>query len=253
MQSNTSSLLKTLGLKDAEIRVYLAGLKLGSATIRELASETKLQRTMLYPLIESLSAKRLATYHTSSGIRQIDMAHPSMIKSLVEHEQLKLAELTQKLPELEQALTGLMLPVGESVSVRFAKGEEEIERATWQILKTKNKCFYAIASIDSLLQTLSPAYFKKFFKTRDRLGIASKALWTQSLKNTPFRDSPFRDLRILPKCVETLTSTIYIYDDTVIILPVAKPPYCIVIHSASYAQSMRVLFELLWTVSKRDT
>ena len=53
--------LEEIGLSEKEAKIYLALLQVDSALISDLAEKTKINRTTVYPVLESLAKKGLVS------------------------------------------------------------------------------------------------------------------------------------------------------------------------------------------------
>ena len=55
-------ILEQLGLSQREISIYLALLKLGTASIRDIASQTEINRGTTYETLKDLARKGIVSY-----------------------------------------------------------------------------------------------------------------------------------------------------------------------------------------------
>jgi sugar-specific transcriptional regulator TrmB len=80
-------ILKSLGLSDKEIKIYLANLQLGSSLVQKIANFAGLNRTSAYDLLKSLEQKGFVSHTIQSGKRFYQAAQPTkLIDMLKERE-----------------------------------------------------------------------------------------------------------------------------------------------------------------------
>jgi len=72
-------ILKSLGLSDKEIRLYLTSLQLGSSLVQNIANIAGLNRTSTYDLLKSLEQKGFVSYTIQSGKKFYQATQPNKI------------------------------------------------------------------------------------------------------------------------------------------------------------------------------
>ena len=101
--NNVKKGLKLIGLTDLEADVYLKLLKLRQARISQLAKETNVTRTQLYPLLEKLVEKGVVekSQHSVTVYKVIDSSNIISLLSKWREEQMKiLKELESELKKI---------------------------------------------------------------------------------------------------------------------------------------------------------
>lgn len=97
--------LKTLGLTDEEIVVYLCALQEGSATALELARLTDIPRTTVYLLIDALTEKGLLSLPDTAIKKRYVPASPDALLKVATKKQHALSQtlktLEDELPQLK--------------------------------------------------------------------------------------------------------------------------------------------------------
>ena len=91
--------LTFLGLSNKENEVYLALLGLGIATAKELSSATKLDRTTIYDVIDSLTKKKLVFKQDKAGILHFAPHDPKNLLRDIREKEERIKDL---LPNLTQ-------------------------------------------------------------------------------------------------------------------------------------------------------
>src|SRR3989344_6592311 len=114
--------LTSFGLKLQEAKIYLACLKLGQATVSQISSESQIQRTFVYDILEDLIEQGLISSVEIRGKKYFSAVSIEKFGFLQED---KLERFKAFLPELK----ALEQTVGDRPKVRFFEGKEGIKRA----------------------------------------------------------------------------------------------------------------------------
>jgi sugar-specific transcriptional regulator TrmB len=92
-------LFRELGFSERETRVYLALLELGETTVGPIAAKTRIQHSKVYPTLEKLIDKGLASFVIKSKTKYFAAQDPKLILSILKEKERRLEQL---LPKLEQ-------------------------------------------------------------------------------------------------------------------------------------------------------
>jgi len=100
MQNDLLSTLKDIGLEPKEADIYLSVLKLGKASITDIAKVSEIKRTTVYEYVNKLVKDGLF-HKTAQGKRLIYVAEdPSKLIRLLEHKRKKAASILQDLQDI---------------------------------------------------------------------------------------------------------------------------------------------------------
>jgi sugar-specific transcriptional regulator TrmB len=98
--------LKSIGLTDGEVNVYLTLLKLGPSTNSPIARHAELQSSTVYYCLNSLIEKGFVTYVIKNNRKNYISVDPENIKDIIEEKQKKLVENKERInkiiPELKK-------------------------------------------------------------------------------------------------------------------------------------------------------
>ena len=86
--------LKEIGFSDKEAEIYLALIKVDSDTILDLSRKTKIGRTTIYPIMESLKEKGFVEEIKIKGKICYRAKTPDRIESFLQEQKIKLEEHT---------------------------------------------------------------------------------------------------------------------------------------------------------------
>jgi sugar-specific transcriptional regulator TrmB len=114
--------LKKLGLKEKEVKVYLAGLELGPNSIKNIAEKVKIPRPTVYEIVKKLEEKGLFV-ETKKGKKRLFVAQsPSQILRFL---RIKKREIEEKERELTRIVSILEAKYSrEKEGIRIFQGKE---------------------------------------------------------------------------------------------------------------------------------
>ena len=222
-------ILKSLGLSDKEIKIYLASLQLGSSLVQSISNFAGLNRTSTYDLLKSLEQKGFVSYTIQSGKRLYQATRPNKIIDMLKERE----ELVKKiLPELNS----LSESVGKRPNVEVYTGKDGLKTIFENIL-SESKSFSCIASKKQLFK-LFQFYFPNFVKRRKKKGIKVRIL----SEIQPFDKSA--NYKIIKKKIKTAT---WLYNGKIAMISLEEnEPIGILINEKNFYETHQMMFDLLW-------
>ncbi|RLJ08186.1 MAG: hypothetical protein DRP16_01900, partial [Candidatus Aenigmatarchaeota archaeon] len=91
--------LEELGFDEKETRVYLALLKIGETTATKISQETKIERTLVYYIIEKLINRGLVSFKLKNNVKYYSASNPEKILEEIKEKEKSFLKI---LPFLEQ-------------------------------------------------------------------------------------------------------------------------------------------------------
>jgi len=158
--------LKKLGLREKEVKVYLAGLELGPNSIKNIAEKVKIPRPTVYEIIKKLEEKGLFV-ETKRGKKRLFVAQsPSQILRFL---RIKKREIEEKEREFARIVSILEAKYSrEKEGIRIFEGKEG-KKAILEMLSLS--CVSEILIINPELNPISERERKKIYQSiRQRLG-----------------------------------------------------------------------------------
>ena len=233
--------LRDLGLSDKEIRVYLSLLGLGVSKVQGIAKHSKLLRTTVYEILESLISKGLVSYSIKSGVRHFEAAEPSKLRYMVEEKQRKILEI---IPELEAIARG----VKEKPRVEAYEGREGLKTFMRNVIREKIKEMHAFGA-EGKFRDMFGYFFTSWDRERVKNGILLRIIYNERIRDKKLREGiPHSSMRFLPSRYKFPSTTI-VYGDNVGIVLWSAEPLAISIKSGEIAKSYENFFELLWDIA----
>ncbi len=118
--------LLDIGLSLKEIAVYMASLELGESTVIDIAKKSDVNRTTIYPIIDSLKEKGLLSLIQKGKKQYFYAESPNKIRSFVDSKINELEASKESLPEVIKQLGAFENRRGDKPVVRFYEGDDGV-------------------------------------------------------------------------------------------------------------------------------
>lgn len=246
MTINKKECLHQLGLNDRQISIYQALLRLGPASIREVAAESGINRGSTYETLKQLATKGVVSYFPKGRRRVFQAEDPERLLSLGESKQQALSLAMEQLrkdviPALKQTQSEF-----SPGNVRFYEGDDGVEMALRDILDSTAKSpekGYAVISTKTLREHLYRP-FPNFTKQRVSRGIKVRVLAVGEGGD----EAELAERKWLPAGASTDASYIAIYPPKVAMITLTNNihPVVVIIDSQAIASTQQILFDTLW-------
>ncbi|MEH6589373.1 MAG: helix-turn-helix domain-containing protein [Halioglobus sp.] len=246
MTTIRSDSLQQLDLSERQIVIYQALLRLGPASIRDVASESGVNRGSTYETLKQLVNKGMVSYFPKGKRRVFQAEDPERLLSLGESKQQALTVAMEQLrkeiiPALKQTQTEF-----SPGNVRFYEGDDGVELALRDILDSTAKNpdrGYAVISTKTLREHLYRP-FPNFTRQRVSRGIKVRVIAVGEGGD----DAELAQRKWLPADEETDASYIAIYPPKVAMITLADKnyPVVIIIDSSAIASTQQLMFDTLW-------
>ena len=238
--------LRELDLSDRQINIYLALLRLGPASIRDIASESGINRGSTYETLKQLVTRGVVSYFPKGKRRVFQAEDPERLLSLGESKQQALSVAMGQLRK--EIIPALKLSQTEFSpgNVRFYEGDDGVELVLRDILDSTGKNpdqGYAVISTKTIREQLYRP-FPNFTKQRVARGIKVRVIAVGEGGD----DAELAQRKWLPADGTTDASYIAIYPPKVAMITLANKnyPVVIIIDSSAIASTQQLLFDTLW-------
>ncbi len=241
--------LAILGCKDKQIRLYLATLEVGSATLPELAKKAKIKRSTAYVLVHEMIDMKLLVDDRKTYNNRYSCVPIETVLAMVEAKKRQFGRnslaLKEAIPEIK-ALYG----VGEShiPKVRTFEGNSGLIAIWADILKSQTEILLWSNQESEELFFTGSAHFS-FIEERMKKHIHLRALLADNQKGIELQKNDalsFRQTKLLPKSVH-FTSEVYVYDNKVATIDFNKTIFGVITESKQIADFHRANFEHVWS------
>jgi len=170
--------LELLGLKEKDYEVYLTCLRLGSAPLRKIAEEAKLNRGTTYDALKRLIGSGLVSHVDAKSHRYFTAEDPQKLRGLATRREVAIQTTRQKLDEMLPHLRDIAGEAEHRPAVRYYEGYAGVKDILQDVLSTTNRTkektyrIYSSAALRDLIVSAWP----KFTMTRKKRGIKVQAI-----------------------------------------------------------------------------
>jgi sugar-specific transcriptional regulator TrmB len=234
--------LKSLGLDDKEIDLYLAALSLGESNMTELAKMAKVNRSTAYFIFKDLEAQGLlGSYKTKRGEKYV----ATQPEALIQKAEKNLSDLKSTLPQLHALINkdGINKP-----KLTYYEGKEGYIAAISDSLNKHGAILRHIGSLTEAHKVYKDYDLNYYLPTRIKNNIFIRCLYTPdqnyNIKNRDHQKE-LREIRYLPSEFIFNTATL-IYENKIVITSSHKELISVVIESKDIAESEKSKFDLMW-------
>lgn len=238
-----SSALEELGLSKNEVKVYLALLQTGPATVGPIIKRTSLYKAPVYEALQRLLEKGLAAYIIKGGRRHFEASDPERLLEIIDERR---GILESVIPELRERKNRAKTKQ-EAVVYEGRKAVKSVFEEIVRTLKPGDEHLVFGVSTASLHFR---EYFKNVYKRMRDKGIRVKAIFSEGGGYYgDFLNLPLVEVRTMPG--EYLTpAAVNIYGDKTAIILWSENPMAFVVENRYYTASFRSYFEMLWNITK---
>jgi len=238
--------LLDLGFGEKEASVYLALLELGTATVSEISSYARINRTTGYDILESLINDGLVNPIGKTKIRKFIVENPDKIivflENRIKQNQQKLKQAYNLLPELFSIYN-----IEEKPKVKYYEGIERMKEAFEDTLTAKDEIL-AFGGAQDMFKVLGEKYSKNYFIERVKKNISIRGIASSDIETMKVIRKNAEELRkvlIVPNDKFHFSVETNIYNNKVLIVS-WKEKFVVMIESKEIVDAQRKIFELAW-------
>ena len=238
-----TQILEDIGMTNAEIKVYLALLELGSTTAGPVIDKSGLQNSVVHMTLHKLIEKGFASYVREGKIKHYQAIDPKNILRYIDEKKERFQELLPELLIKQQTAK-------EKQEITVFRGKNGVKELMYALLEAGGKEHVTIgAPAESLM--LPDEWWYSYHKKRAAKGIKARLLFYESLRYWK-AEKKYKNAEVRYTAVgkEPLTETI-IRNDKVGIIIWTEKPMGILFHHKKMADSYREFFELTWKAAKK--
>lgn len=245
--------LEDLGLSEKEAKVYLSLLQVDNDSVLDLAEKTKINRTTIYPVLESLSKKGLISEVKVDKKVRFQAEPPERLETYVERQKIVLEEHAKRLKDMIPQLKSVQRETGERPVVKLYEGKEGILSMTEDLFSGDEKggVMYMLYPKDLLEEIFKDHETNKFKKFRLDKKIQGQSIYTYSKGAVDSTSNNGNRVRIDSEKYPILCD-ITVYNSKVRIAILGETLSGVVIQSKDVAQTFVSLFKLAFAQAKKD-
>ena len=239
------TILEDIGLTNAEIKVYLALLELGTTTAGPILDKSQLQNSVVHMTLHKLVEKGFASFIIKGKTRHYQAADPKNILNFIEEKKRKFESL---IPELL-----IRQNTQEKQEAEIYEGFNGLKNALYELISDSKKdddyLFFSFYTKDAKTYDMINMFYKEFAKERAKRGIIVKGIAPMIIKET-FKGRVDYERMVF---VDFPTPTnISIFGNKILFTPWEDKQICFLVRSTQLAESFRQYFYSIWGKYKKD-
>lgn len=241
-------ILKSLGLLESEIKVYLKTLEKGPSTVIELSQGTNLSRQACYVAIEGLTERGLMSSVLKGKRNYYAAEHPAKLVSYAKRREV---QINDQIKDLERSIPQLELQIGgERPMVKLFEGKEGLNALINDMDVTQPKEIREIADLIALRSIVQPEdlleYQKKVKKSQpDIRGFYSGERASNTVQLNTRRIT-------LPAKNAGFNSDVFIYNNKIALITFENKMFSVLIESKALADALKIIFDIAWENQKKQ-
>lgn len=247
-----TQLLENLGLSTIAATIYLHLIEAKRATVLDIARDTGVSRTNVYYNTNKLKDMGL-----------IGEAIEGKKKYLIPEPPQKLIFMLQKKKDLAVDVASLLeedyKKNKHESKIEFGYGPESFKKFAEQVIHTKEKPVRQMVNFSALTSYTSQKYMEAYWRRRVENNVPVRVLsrhvdrtliTKQSRNKTEIENiKMLREIRFLPADVK-IELSIITFDNKVQFFAPAEEGYMFTFESPSFANTVKTIFDYLWTISE---
>ena len=234
-----TKILRGIGFRDVEARVYLATLELGEALASDIAKKARLKRPSVYVILNTLIKHGYASSYSRRGITRFVAREPkSVISSALEKAQAA----NTALPEL---LALFKNKESAKPRVQYFDGLEGLIAIMEDTIAVGDKTIFCWADIDLAWETLGN-YYPKYIQKKNTRNIFVEGIFLDKPMGRVFLERgeiEKRKVYLVDANAFPMSNEINIYDDKIAIIS-HKDLMGVIIQNKEIADTQRSIFRL---------
>ena len=238
-----TKILEDIGLSNAEIKVYLALMELGTTTAGPILEKSGLQNSVVHMTLNKLIERGFVIFVKEGKRNHYQASNPKHIIDFINEKKERFKEI---LPELllkqKQAK--------EKPEIIMFRGINGIKELLMELLEAGGKEHHTSGSTAKSLM-LGDAWWVSYHKKRAERGIKAKLLLNEALAYWKAEIKyPKSEVKYTKVGFEPLTETI-VRNDKIGIIVWTDKPLGVIIHQKEAAESYDQFFKLMWDTATK--
>ena len=237
-----SEKLQKIGLNEKEAKIYTSLLELGETNVQRISKKSKIKRTTIYNVLETLKEKGLISIIIKKKRKYYVATDPRELEYKLEEQKNTLKNL---IPEL-LSITNL---IDKKPKIKYFEGEGGIKEICNDTLKKPNSPAYNW-NTNYIFDYLEREYLDFYVQQR-----VKKQIWlymiaqdTPSMQTTKARDVvSLREIRIDKSKMLSLDVEIILYSDNNIAIISYQEKMGIIIESQKIYNTLKGIFDVCWS------
>lgn len=237
--------LQEIGLSEKESQIYLALLQVDSESIQDIAKKTGINRTTVYPVLESLNQKGLVSEVQDGKKTMYQAAPPERLETFVERQKVILSEHASRLKDVIPQIKSIQRATGERPIVKLFEGRDGAISAMEEFFgidETGGEAYF-FYSKDLLDKNFTQEEKDKYLNMRLSKKITSESIYTYA--NGSLESNNTANRLQIDSGKYPITCDIAVYKDIVRITTLGESISSILVKSKDLSETLISLFRLV--------
>jgi sugar-specific transcriptional regulator TrmB len=242
--------LQRVGLDQREAKIYLAALELGPSPVQKIAQRSQVPRATTYLILDDLQNKGFVTTYDEGKKTFFVAESPDRLAALVDEKEVEVQRQKEAIKSLVPELMSRgQFEKGERPVVRYYEGKDAVKNWLRDMLSGRGgkeilNIFHHDRA-DKVLQDIGFS-FEKVRERRKKQRIKGRVIYTANEGPIEGYSTKQRKAKYVPVDKYPFEADIAIRGDRVFFAPYSTPLRGVVIEDKAIANSMRLVFEVLW-------
>jgi len=242
--------LEIYGLSAKQALVYLACLRLGIGSTQDLAHATKIARSTIYSVLESLIKKDLVITFDQGKTARFSPVNPQKLVTQAIEKSRAINSITAQLKELFKSSS-------HKPKINYYEGQTQIIDMHWKLLKIPHLTTYDILSPVTEFINFNRVFVREFMARRADLNIRPRIICKDcpEIRKLKKQENGYKfKIKIVPeKLLKNLTSLIYILPKRVVFFGAKQDRIAVSIESEEIREPIKIMFDIFWNSSLEMT
>ena len=239
------AIFEELGLTNAEIKVYIQMLKLGTSHAGIIIEKTGLQTSVVHRALNSLIEKALINYILEGKRKIYQATEPETFLDFIDEKKRKFEEI---LPELKKE----QVSAGEKEIASIYKGKRGLQEVYYKLINIKANEYLTFGGGEQVADFMGLTWWRNLHAKRRENKLHSRQIFDKTVKplGKGIIGMPLTSVRFLPYEFAQFQETV-IVNDYVAVNVFSKNAYSFLIKDKNVADGYKKYFELLWKIAKK--
>jgi sugar-specific transcriptional regulator TrmB len=248
--------LKKFNLNSEEAAVYINLLKLGEASVSDLATAAHLKRPATYNYVDALIKKGLVSWKEGSRGKKVEAQDPINLSQYVDQVKNSFYSLQSVYNEIVPELKSLQAKKDFSTQVKYYEGVKGLRQMVTNTLQAEEKIYgYSYYRRNDVLGL---EFMKEFREKWVKAKLKDHVIVNDSNINKKFPKQvlvkeylKYHELRMLPAETFYISSDIMIYNNVYAVANLdVNNPIGVEIINEEITKTQLSIFNILWKIAK---
>ncbi len=240
-----TSILEDLGLTQAEIKVYVCLLELGSANAGHILKSSGIQNSVMHRALNSLMEKGLINYIFEGKRKLYQATKPETFFTFMDNKKKRFEQLLPELKSKEHF-------AGAHEMATIYRGIRGVNEVYKQLREAKGKEYLSFGGGGQCEKRMGTAWWQNHHLNRIALKLPSRQVFDETVRRfgANLVKNKISEVHYVPAELAQFQETV-IVGDLVAITIFTENPYSLLIEDKLVSAGYKKYFELLWKMGQK--